>query len=392
MTGDDLSRATAAAEGADRSGRPLTREAQWARLDALLTRANGRLGALEGEESGELGRLYRAAATQLSLVRAGGGSVAQRERLNDLVGRAHALIYGTAAGAQTGAGARSWLLALLLAPVAVRRAWRYHLLAAALLLVGVGYGWVGAARDTEWALELVMQSGDERTPYATRAELLATLTAGRPDDAGGGMTTGEKAFFGAYLWQNNTRVALLGFFAGPLGGVPTAVLLLYNGMVIGAYTQTFVGQGLAFEWWAWILPHGVTELLAIVLLAGGGLWLGRVVVAPGERSRRDALREARPDILRHALLAFPMLLLAAILESFVRQSGLSDPQRYVFAAFTAVGWAAWLGWARPPARWLAALSAGPATRAERAAPAGTHDEGDDGFGGLEEALRGLSRR
>lgn len=391
MTDGDLSRASAAAEGADRSGRPLAREAQWARLDALLARANGRLTALGGEETGELGRLYRAAATQLALARAG-GSVAHRERLNDLVGRAHALIYGTAAGAPAGAGARSWLLALLLAPVAVRRAWRYHVLAGALLLVGVCYGWIGAARDREWALELVMQSGDDRTPYATRAELLATLQAGRPDDQGGGMDTGEKAVFGAYLWQNNTRVALLGFFAGPLAGVPTAVLLLFNGMVIGTYTQTFVGHGLAFEWWAWILPHGVTELLAIVLLAGGGLWLGRLVVAPGERTRRDAMREARPDILRHALLAFPMLLLAAVLESFVRQSGLSDPGRYVFAAATAVGWAAWLGWARPPARWLAALASGPPTRAERAAPVAAVDEGDDGFGGLEEALRGLARR
>ncbi|MBX3472179.1 MAG: stage II sporulation protein M [Planctomycetes bacterium] len=368
------------------------RAAQLARLDELLARAGGRLSALGGDEVGELGRLYRAAATQLALARAGGASAAQRERLNDLVGRAHGLIYGAASAPRQGAGMRAWLVALLQAPVAVRRAWRYHVLAAALLLAGGAYGWAGAASDADWALELVMQSGDERTPYATRDELLATLTAGRPDDARGGHGAGEKAVFAAFLWQNNTRVALLGFFAGPLAGLPTAAVLLFNGMILGSYSHTFVSHGLAWEWWAWILPHGVTELLAIVLLAGGGLWLGRLMVAPGDRSRREALREARPDILRLALLAFPMLLLAAALESFVRQSGLSEPERYWFAAATAVGWALWIGWARPPRAWVAALAGGPGTRAEGAVPTGEADLDDDGLAGLEDALRAARSR
>ncbi|MCO5165508.1 MAG: stage II sporulation protein M [Planctomycetes bacterium] len=396
MDADDLSGRDGGRRNA--SGTPPLREAQGTRaaqlrrLDDLLARAGGRLSALSGDEVGELGRLYRAAATQLALARAGGASVAERERLNDLVGRAHGLIYGAASAAQQGAGARAWLVALLLAPVAVRRAWRYHLLAAALLLAGAAYGWVGAADDAEWALELVMQAGDERTPYATKDELLKTLRAGRPDDGEGGHGAGEKAVFAAFLWQNNTRVALLAFFAGPLAGVPTGAVLLFNGMVLGSYSHTFVSRGLAWEWWAWILPHGVTELLAIVLLAGGGLWLGRLMVAPGDRSRREALREARPDVLRLALLAFPMLLLAAALESFVRQSGLSEPGRYWFAAATAAFWALWLGWARPPRAWLAALAGGPATRAEGAVPAAAHDDLDDGLGGLEEALRAARSR
>ncbi len=373
--------------GADRSETPRSREAQQARLEALLAAARGRLAGLKEGEVSELGRLYRAAATQLALARTGGASTAERERLNDLVGRAHGLIYGATA-APAGAGARAWLVALLLAPVAVRRAWRHHVLAAVLLLVGGVYGWSGASSDREWALELVLQAGDERTPYATRDELLATLRAGRPDDENA-MDAGQKAVFAAALWQNNTRVALLGFFAGPLGGVPTAGVLVFNGMVLGAYSHTFVSRGLAYEWWAWLLPHGVTELLAIVLLAGGGLWLGQLVVAPGDRSRREALREVRPDVLRLALLAFPMLLLAAVLESYVRQSGMTEPQRYAFAAATAALWAVWLGWARPPARWLAMLSAGPVTRAERAAPL-VEAPPDDGMAGLEDALRTLT--
>lgn len=337
-----------------------TREAQWAALLGLVERGEQGLDRLSDRELEDLGRLYRAATTHLALVRAGGGSTGQRERLNALVARAHALIY---AGSTPPAGSalRTVLVALLQVPPAVRRAWRYHLLAALLLALGGLYGWVGAGGDADWALELQLQAGDERTPFATREELLATLRAGRE----GGLR--DKALFAVFLMQNNTRVALLSFFAGLLGGLPTALLLLFNGAVVGAYTHTFHARGLAFEWWAWLLPHGVTELLAIVLLGGGGLLMGRALLAPGELGRRERLRELRPDALRHLLLAFPMLFLAGLIESFVRQSDLSDPARYLFAAATAAAWAAWLGLGRPPERWVRRLAVAP-TLAERVVP------------------------
>lgn len=336
--------------GSDLTGRFSGREAQHRALEALVRRAAaGGLSALDDQELEDLGRLYRAATTHLALLRAGGGSSGQRERLNELVARAHALIYSAAAPDEA-AHARAWLVALLQVPVAVRRRWRCHLLAAALLLLGVLYGWLGARGQAEWAQELMLAPGDERTPWATREELLASLHGER------GAGAGENAAFAAVLWQNNTRAALSAFFLGFLGGVPTALVLLLNGAVLGAYTHTYLAQGLGWEWGAWVLPHGVTELLAIVLLAGGGLAIAHAVVAPGERTRGEALRELRPDAVRHLLLAFPMLLLAAGLESFLRRSGLPDPARWAVAALSALGWAVWLGLARPPARWVRALT------------------------------------
>lgn len=337
-----------------------TREEQWAALLELVERGEQGLDRLSDQELEDLGKLYRAATTHLALVRAGGGSTGQRERLNTLVARAHALIYaGTAPASES--TARTVMVALLQVPPAVRRAWRYHLVAALLMFLGGLYGYVGAGGDADWALELQLQPGDERTPYATRDELLASLRAGRDGDLH------EKALFAVFLMQNNTRVALLSFFAGLLGGLPTALLLLFNGAVVGAYTHTFHARDLAFEWWAWLLPHGVTELLAIVLLGGGGLLMGRALLAPGELSRRARLRELRPDALRHLLLAFPMLFLAGLIESFVRQSQLGDPGRYLFAAATAVVWAVWLGLARPPERWIRRLAVAP-TLTERVVP------------------------
>lgn len=364
--------------GQDHSGRPLTREALWQRLDDLVSKAERGLERLSDDEVEEVGKVYRAAATHLALVRTFGASVRQREELNRLVSRAHSLIYGRP---PRGRNATAFLLSFLAFPETVRRTWRYHVLAALLLALGGLYGYVGAARDPEWALEFV--AGDTRTPYASRVELHASLMGGRPADsvdldaeeaaAHREIGAGEKAQFAAFLWQNNTKAALMALFSGFLLGLPTVLILLINGNLIGVYTHIFTSHGLTYEWWAWILPHGITELGAVVLLAGGGLAVGHAVLAPGERSRRDAFRDIRSDVTRLAMFAFPMLFLAALFESFVRQSGMSEALRYVFALATAVFWAGYLGWGRLPDAARRGL-AERRTIAERAVPLPVNEE------------------
>jgi hypothetical protein len=123
---------------------------------------------------------------------------------------------------------------------------------------------------------------------------------------------------------------------------------MYNGLILGVYSATFVSNGLAYPWWAWILPHGVTELLAVVLLSGGGLWIGHRMIAPGKVSRLEALREIRSGIIHILVFAFPMFLVAALIESFLRQSGMSDEGRYVFAGISAIAWMVYLVWGKVP--------------------------------------------
>jgi len=369
------------------------RDDRWLRLEALLRRVGeGGLARLDDGEVEELGRLYRAATTHLALLRSFGASTRRRDHLNALVSRGHALIYGQA---PKGRGRGALRLHLLAFPGTVRRTLRYHLFAFVLLAMGGLYGFQGAAADPDWALEFIGK-GDDRTPYATRDELFDALRSGQPEsrrragtgDASSGEASsdesatgdeasslegdravgiGQKAFFAAYLWKHNTSVALGSFFAGFLAGIPTVFAILMNGILLGSYTQTFHGHGLAYEWWAWILPHGVTELLALVLLAGGGLWIGHIVVAPGERSRAQAFRTARGDMMRLLVFAFLMCLAAAVIESFLRQSGLGDPARYAFAAMSAVFWALYLGLVRPSGEDVRRALA-PRTAVERVVP------------------------
>ena len=335
--------------------RQRAREKLWQRLAELVDLADGRepgrrvtargpvarrgVARLDGEQMGDLGRLYRAAATHLAQARTFGASARRLDHLNRLVARAHAVVYRRPV--------RRVSLKVLLGsfvsfPIVVRRSLAFHGAAALLLCLGGVYGYFGAAHDPEWALEFVAP-GDHRTPFADRQELLDSLLAGREGHESPVDGTGAKTAFATYLWLHNTQVALLSFFGGLVVGIPTVFLVLFNGALLGVYTATFHRHGLAYEWWAWILPHGVTELLAVILFSGAGLYIGHTLLVPGPRSRRAALWQIRGTVVQMVIFVFPMLLIAAVIESFLRQSNLSDPARYWFAVASALFWALYLG-------------------------------------------------
>ena len=114
--------------------------------------------------------------------------------------------------------------------------------------------------------------------------------------------------------------------------------MIYNGMILGVFVAIHQQAGIDAELWAWILPHGVTEIGAIVLCGGVGLMLGRAVVAPGLLTRTEALQQAGITSLGVA----GMLFAAAIIESYLRQSHLSTSARLIFAAGSALFWVLFL--------------------------------------------------
>ena len=143
---------------------------------------------------------------------------------------------------------------------------------------------------------------------------------------------------------------------GVLAGVPTVLLMLYNGMILGAFVSVYMKAGLGSEIWAWILPHGVTELTATVLCGGVGLLLSQAVISPGLKTRAEALVDAGIEAGRTVLGVAGMLVLAAFIESFVRQSHLTTNERFLYAGLTALFWIVYFGqgffWRTSPQRSL----------------------------------------
>lgn len=182
----------------------------------------------------------------------------------------------------------------------------------------------------------LMMPGDFRLPGATREQLEAALRSGREQ------STGFKAVFSSFLFSHNVKVGILSLASGVFVAFPTILLLIYNGAMLGAFTFVHHNAGIYDEYWAWILPHGITELGAIVLCGGVGLSLGMSVLSPGYLSVTERLKNTASDAAAVCGGIVIMLFFAAIIESFVRQSEMTTSSRLIFAGGTAIFWTGYL--------------------------------------------------
>ncbi len=309
------------------------REGAWRELENLVSRAEKEGLHTQGPERiARLPVLYRAALSSLGVARA---SVLDRGLLvylEALVGRAYLLVYSP----QRGLGEVTGAFLARGFPAAVRSIGRHVLVSALLLLLGgaMAYAMVRADMDNYYLfLDPEMASG--RDPLATTESLRETLFAGGEDDA---LLT-----FAAFLFTHNSSVGILTFGLGFVFGLPVAMLLLYNGMMIGAMTALFTDRGLAVEWWSWILPHGVTELLAIVLCGAAGLAVGQTLVFPGRHARLAALANVGRRMGGVVAGSVAMLLVAGLVEGVFRQGVQDLTVRYTLAAVFAALWLAYFG-------------------------------------------------
>jgi uncharacterized membrane protein SpoIIM required for sporulation len=148
--------------------------------------------------------------------------------------------------------------------------------------------------------------------------------------------------FSSMLFTHNTTVAFLCFAWGIICGLPTIYLLAKNGLMLGAFSALFVSRGLEVPFLAWILPHAVPEIGAIILCGGAGLMLGHRVLNPGRMSRKDALKQYGGDASLTALGCIPLLLMAGLIEGIFRQSTASTGLRYALFLFMLIGLGLWI--------------------------------------------------
>ena len=115
---------------------------------------------------------------------------------------------------------------------------------------------------------------------------------------------------------NNLVVSFRAIAGGISLGAFTAYILFLNGVMIGAIA-TLVGQnGLAFPFWAFVLPHGSLELPAIFLAGGAGFLIGRALLFPGKYRRVDALKVYGAEAAKLTFGIIPMLAIAGLIEGF----------------------------------------------------------------------------
>ena len=307
------------------------REAQWRELEELVVRVEKKgLRALDTEELHRLPSLYRAAVSGLSVARAISLDKGLLDYLESLTARAYFCVYGVKP--RTGGVLRGFFAESF--PGAVRTHRWGVLLAITLLVAGVACGWATYDPVTYDAImPSAMASG--RTPTASDAELRRVLYAGG-DRAGS-----ELGLFATFLFTHNAKIGILCFALGFALGIPAVLLLFYNGLLLGLMAGLYASRGLGAEFWAWVLPHGVTEFLAIALCGGAGLAVAAALVAPGRHGRLTALARAGRAAGRIVLGSVLLFLVAGIIEGVFRQLVTNPIPRWLTVAVTFALWLAY---------------------------------------------------
>lgn len=278
-----------------------SRQAHWQALSDLLDRCENGVHRLTAEDVNALGRLYRAATSDLALAQRDFPNHRVTAYLNQLVARAHAVVYR----GEPLALRRLLRFATAGFPRAYRQTLPFTLLAAALFILPALVAGLGTALQPEAARWMLPAGFQELIPDIEQQELWTDIPIH------------ERPFASSFVMRNNIQVAFLAFGGGVLAGLVTVWVMVLNGLVIGGITGLTSHYGVGFELWTFVVGHGVIELSTIFIAGGSGLMLGWAVIHPGLRSRRDALIVAARRAVRLVLGCVPLLVIAGLIEGFV---------------------------------------------------------------------------
>lgn len=152
----------------------------------------------------------------------------------------------------------------------------------------------------------------------------------------------DASLFSAQIMTNNIQVAILAFAGGITFGILTVYLLVYNGVIVGALAGLFWHSGNSYVFWAYILPHGVIELIAIFIAGGAGLLMGYKLCVPGNLTRKYQLKKNTLRSVQLLLGSIPLFVIAAFIEGFITPADLSLELKYAVAALTALAFLAYM--------------------------------------------------
>jgi uncharacterized membrane protein SpoIIM required for sporulation len=263
---------------------------------------------------------YRALCNDLALARTRGYSLSLVDRLEHWVMQGHAFLYQPRSSLSRDIGrffSREF-------PALVRQEWRLSLLAC-LLLFG----------PMVW-LFWYIGSTPEFVYRVLSPDMVDTYESMYSGEAKRYRTAEDDLVMFAFYVMNNIGVALRTFAAGLVFGIGAALILLFNGIQIGAVAAHLSFEGYHQNFSSFVIGHGAFELPAIALAGAAGARMGLSLLMPGGLSRLDALRYGARRAVRLLYGVIAMLLLAAGLEGFWSASAVPASTKYI------VGTALWL--------------------------------------------------
>jgi uncharacterized membrane protein SpoIIM required for sporulation len=278
------------------------RRPYWDRLAALLAQAQAAgVKQLSRAELRETALLYRQAAGDLSTLRQDSTARAYAEHVNQLLARAHHIIYSSRRK-----GFRKIFYFLRDDyPALVQSQTRYVLLALVIALAGAALGSVLTLARPQFMRHML---GPAMVETIERHEMWTHSIVGIEPVASSAIMT------------NNLSVCFMAFAGGILFGLGPVYSMFFNGMLLGVVGVACAQHGMAVDLWSFVAPHGSLELPSILLAGGAGLRLAHGVLFPGIYRRRDSIALAGVEATRLVAGIIPLLVIAGSLEGFFSPS------------------------------------------------------------------------
>jgi uncharacterized membrane protein SpoIIM required for sporulation len=288
------------------------RKPYWQKLETLVISAGAGVKSLGHGELQELSLLYRQTAADLAAIRQDPSSVHFARYLNQLMARAHNIIY-------VGHRASPWAILRFFQyeyPRVFRRNAKYCALAVVIFLAGGLAGIALTLQDPDFQLKVL---GPRMVQTIQRKEMWThSIISVKP------LASSE-------IMTNNMTVGFMTYATGIAGGLGTIYMMFFNGLLMGVIGTACGLAGMSLSLWSFVAPHGALELPAIFLAGGAGFKIARGLLFPGMLPRKDSLALAGREATTLVLGTVPILIIAGVIEAFVSPTGLAIPLKFAMS-------------------------------------------------------------
>ena len=268
------------------------RREDWDRLARLAVQRR-----LSGADADELIDRYQAGARDLSSIRTAIGPSSHGEHLSLALSRARRRFTGT----PTNVLERLTVFFAADLPAALYRVrWLTLAITAATAVVALlsGVWW-----NTHPELLLHLGTAEQLKTYANQS--FVGYYSAHPDPA-----------FAGQVWTHNATLAAVCIVLGVTGIFPI-YFLLQNALELGQANAVVTQYGSADHFWLYIAPHGQLELYSIFTAGAAGLLVFWAWVAPGKRTRLDALAQEGRAMFTIVIGLIISLAMSGTIEGFV---------------------------------------------------------------------------
>ncbi len=281
----------------------------WSELESILEqRENDPYRRMDFNQLKRFHYLYQRTASDLAKIKSFSSEPEICRYLESLTARAYCEVHETRKRPHK-LSLLNWFFVVL--PETFRRHIRVFAASLLVTLIGFAFGAIAVTFDPE-AKDIIL-------PFihlhGAPSERVAEEEGAEKDQLEGIKISGA-----SWYMTHNTRVAIATMTMGITWGIGTIIMLFYNGAILGAVALDYVIAKESTFLMAWLSPHGVIEIPAILIAGQAGFMLAGALIGWGRRiPLQTRLRSISGDLLTLIFGVALMLVWAGIIESFISQ-------------------------------------------------------------------------